>query len=205
LWLLYDKKIKMENIEQIIERIHQEQSDINEHIVTLVEYASTCDHITEMGVRGVVSTWAFLAGFPKKLISYDIQDPSYWGSDIKKVYDTAKYNNVEYHFNKANVLDVEIEETDLLFIDTWHTYDQLSSELELHSHKVNKYIIIHDTTSFEYNDESTASENRWTNSRSGLSGLWPAIRQFLEEKEKYWALHERFTNNNGLTILKRKK
>jgi hypothetical protein len=34
-------------------------------------------------------------------------------------------------------------------------------------------------------------------------GLWPAIEEFLVEHPE-WTLHERFTNNNGLTVLKRK-
>ena len=34
-------------------------SDINEHLPVLKEYAQKCETITEMGVRAVVSTWAF--------------------------------------------------------------------------------------------------------------------------------------------------
>jgi hypothetical protein len=48
------------------------RSDINEHLPTLKQFAEKCEHITEMGVRGVVSTYAFLMGGPKKLIGYDI-------------------------------------------------------------------------------------------------------------------------------------
>ena len=33
-------------------------------------------------------------------------------------------------------------------------------------------------------------------------GLWPAVEEFLESNP-HWTLHERFKNNNGLTILKR--
>jgi len=33
-------------------------------------------------------------------------------------------------------------------------------------------------------------------------GLWPAIEEFLKNNND-WVLHERFTNNNGLTILKK--
>ena len=33
-------------------------------------------------------------------------------------------------------------------------------------------------------------------------GLWPAIDEFLISNPE-WVLHERFTNNNGLTILKK--
>ena len=40
----------MYNLEDIINNIHATPSDINEHIPTLVKYASECDHITEMGV-----------------------------------------------------------------------------------------------------------------------------------------------------------
>ena len=39
-------------------------SDINEHMPTLYQFACTCSHITEMGVREVVSTWAFLNAKP---------------------------------------------------------------------------------------------------------------------------------------------
>ena len=33
-------------------------------------------------------------------------------------------------------------------------------------------------------------------------GLWPAIEEFLQNNDE-WVLHERYTNNNGLTILKK--
>jgi len=41
------------------------QSDINEHLGTLKKYTQECNIIVEMGVRSIVSTWAFLAGKPK--------------------------------------------------------------------------------------------------------------------------------------------
>ena len=57
----------------------EQPSDINEHLPTLKKYAEECEHITEMGVRWVVSTFAFMAGLPKKLISYDIDSLETWG------------------------------------------------------------------------------------------------------------------------------
>lgn len=194
----------MKEIEQIIYDISNQSSDINEHIPILIKYASECDHITEMGVRGIISTWAFLKGLPKKLISYDIQYPEHWGSNLNDVYEIANKHSIQYEFKKENVLKIEIEETDLLFIDTWHTYDQLKAELLIHSPKAKKYIIMHDTTSFEYRDESAYSENAWENGETSGKGLWPAIEEFLNES-KNWVQHERFYNNNGLTILKRIK
>jgi hypothetical protein len=166
------------------------QSDINEHLPTLKKYAEECEHITEMGVRWVVSTYALLMGKPKRMISYDINE-IVW----KPILDMVK-DNTDFEFRVANTLDLEIEETDLLFIDTLHNYNQLKGELQIHGNKARKYIIFHDTTTFEWIGESYEG-------KKDEIGLWPAIEDFLEQNQN-WQLHERFTNNNGLTILKRK-
>jgi hypothetical protein len=194
----------MYDLEEIVNTIWRTPSDINEHIPALVEYASECEHITEMGVRAITSTWAFLGAAPKKLISYDIEDPSKWGADITMVENVAKQYGLDYEFRKQNVLKIDIEETDLLFLDTWHAYNQLKAELELHSSKAKKYIIMHDTTSYEFRDEPLTSENAWEGELDFGRGLWAAIQEFLDSTDE-WVLHKRYTNNNGLTILKRVK
>ncbi len=149
----------MYDLEQIVNHIHTTPSDINEHIPALIAYASECEHITEMGVRAITSTWAFLGSAPKKLISYDMENPSHYGADISIVYKIAEQYGLNYEFKQADVLTIDIEETDLLFLDTWHAYDQLKAELELHHSKARKYIIMHDTTSYEFRDEPLTSEN----------------------------------------------
>lgn len=190
------------NLEEIVNDLFNTPSDINEHIPTLVKYASECEHITEMGVRGIQSTWAFLGGAPKKMISYDLYNPSRYGGNINYVYEVAKKYNLDYQFIEADVCKIEIEPTDLLFLDTWHTYNQLKLELNLHSSKAKKYIIMHDTTSYEFKDEAITSEHSDITQHTG-KGLWAAIEEFLIENKDKWILLERFTNNNGLTILKR--
>jgi len=165
-------------------------SDIHEHLPTLKRYAEECEHVTEMGVRWVVSTYALLMGKPKKMISYDIN-----GINWQPIAEMVK-GDTEFEFKVANTLHLEIEETDLLFIDTLHNYNQLKGELEIHGNKANKYLVFHDTTSFEYFGESY-------NGNIGERGIWYAIEEFLEANP-HWELAERFTNNNGLTILKRK-
>jgi len=193
----------MYDLEQIVNQIYTTPSDINEHIPTLIEYASECETITEMGVRAITSTWAFLGAAPKKLISYDMENPSHYGANINVVYEVAKQYELNYEFIQADVLTIDIEETDLLFLDTWHAYDQLKAELDKHNHKAKKYIIMHDTTSYEFRDEPLTSENTFKGEQSSGKGLWPAITEFLEENND-WELYKRFTNNNGITILKRK-
>jgi hypothetical protein len=179
-----------ENLNQIYKRLCNTSSDINEHLPTLAKYSSECSHITEMGVRYIVSTYALLMGKPKKMISYDIQMCNW-----EYVRDLVK-ENTDFQFYIGNTLEIEIEPTELLFIDTLHNYTQLKQELELHAHKVSKYIIFHDTTSFENVGESYSGKPE--------TGIWPAIQEFLE-KNSQWVIKERFMNNNGLTVIENLK
>ena len=187
-------------IPQIYKQLCNSKSDINEHLPTLYRYGQECEHITEMGVRDVVSVYAFLHSTPKSFIGYDL----YTSNNINRAEKLAKAANIDFRFIQANVLDVVIEQTDLLFIDTWHRYEQLKNELKLHASKVNKYLIFHDTTKFAYIDETLRPyipkdlDQHSTEKR----GLWPAIEEFLNNNPE-WGLKERFTNNNGLTILSR--
>jgi hypothetical protein len=189
----------MVTLEQIYQNLTITPSDINEHLPTLKKYSEECEHITEMGVRWIVSTYAFLMGNPKKLISIDIQHPNTWGTNFNHVKAFALEKNIDFGFILGNTLEIDIEETDLLFIDTWHAYKQLKGELEKHHSKVKKYIILHDTSNFEFTDEDSYEIWGW---KGDNKGLWPAIEEFIQTNPE-WNIHERYTNNNGLTILKR--
>ena len=158
-------------------------SDINEHLPTLRDLAKECKHITEMGVRGIVSTWGFVDGLEKggTLLSIDQSDPSMYGAETRVVKDACNDKGVNFTFRLADTLKIEIGETDLLFIDTLHHYEQLKKELELHSDKARKYIVLHDTVSFP--------------------DLMKAVDEFLEEK--VWRVKKHYKNNNGLLILER--
>ena len=166
----------------------ERRSDINEHMPVLYRYSLECKHITEMGVRAVVSTWAFLKSNPERLICYDIKR----SDNIDTVIIAAREAGIALEFHEQDVLTAKIESTDLLFIDTLHQHDQLTQELNLHADKVRKYIIMHDTSKFAYTDEVSGNEG----------GLWPALETFLS-KHPEWQIKERYTNNNGLTIIQR--
>lgn len=186
----------MTNLERIYNEKVSVYSDIQEHLPTLKRYAEQCDHVTEMGVRWAVSTYALLMGHPKKMISIDIMPLEHFGVDSKKIYEIAKEENIDYQFIVGDTRAIEIEPTDLLFIDTLHHYDQLKTELRLHADKASKYIIFHDTTTFGQFGEMLGYDGPL----KSLKGLWPAIEEFLSANPQ-WKLLERYTNNNGLTIL----
>lgn len=177
-------------LEQHYTTLCQTPSDMNEHLPTLMRYASECSHVTEMGVRAVVSTYGLMMGKPAVMRSYDIVPIETYGVHRNYLMSLGEENGVDFQFIQANVLHIDIEETDLLFIDTYHTYNQLKDELKLHADKARKYLIFHDTTTFGEFGEG------------GVKGLWPAIEEFLEGNGE-WQLEKRYTNNNGLTILKR--
>jgi len=166
-------------------------SDIYQHLPTLQSYVEECEDVVEFGVRGIVSTWAMLAGKPTKMISYDIEKPSKWGGNIDEVYSAAKDCGIDYQFVLGDTTKIEIDECDLLFIDTLHEYDQMKKELELHGNKAKKYLIFHDTISFRERGES------------GGGGIYRAIIEFLKENSQ-WYIEAEYTNNNGFLILKRR-
>lgn len=191
-------------IEQRFNHHKNNPSDINEHLQTLFEYAKRCDVVTEMGVRWVSSTWAFLLAQPKKLISYDIVRHD----ALNEVEEFAKGAKINFTFHEQDVLKVNIEKTDMLFIDTLHTYAQLIQELNKHSKQVKKWIIMHDTTTFGEVDENIYehASSLAMNFMQTKQGLMNAIVDFLDTEEgKNWTLAERYVNNNGLTVLKRVK
>ena len=177
-------------IDEIYDQKCQVYSDIVEHLPVLKLYANEVDHVTEMGVRTVVSTYAFLAGRPKRMISYDIIPVEQFGVDRFWLAQIAAEVGTVYEFRVGDTTQVDIEETDLLFIDTLHTYEQLKIELARHAHKVRQYMIFHDIAIFGNVDETGTG---W--------GLVPAIQEFLAEHPE-WFVHEWRMNNNGLGVLK---
>jgi len=166
-------------------------SDINEHLPTLYSYAKQCETIAEFRVRHVVSSYALAHARPKKLICVDIAT----NDCVQDFIEVCKECNINLTFHLASTLNYELEEpVDLLFIDTRHTYRQLAQELTLHSPKVKKFLIFHDTETYGYVNEYDIEDEK--------QGLNPAIEEFLKIHSE-WEKLEVFTNNNGLTILKR--
>ena len=179
--------------------------DINEHLPTLRKYAEQCTHVTEMGTRFAISTFAFLIAKPTKVVSIDLNTHFFapYRPEIEKF---AKECKTEFQFIQGDVLKLDIEETDFLFIDTLHTYNQLSKELRKHEKNVKRWIALHDTITFGERDEDFYLNGKVSdeiiNETVEKRGLYTALTDFLEEN-KNWSIKEHFTNNNGLTIIER--
>ncbi len=185
-------------------------SDINEHLPTLLKYGSECNHITECGVRSVVSSYAFGTALKGKTLNKLIQVDLDWHPNLEAFKNECSAEGVNVVFYKQSDLDCPLEKTDLLFIDTWHVYGHLKRELARWNSYVGKYIILHDTTVDEWVGESircgynVQQQEATTGIPASeiMRGLWPAVEEFLAEHPE-WRIKERFTNNNGLTVLER--
>jgi hypothetical protein len=167
----------------------RQPSDINEHLPLLHHYALSCQHVTEFGVGRGMSTVCFIHARPIRLESYDIGVKPEVASYLDELAASAR---VQFSFHAEDVRNARIDPTELLFIDTWHVYDQLRLELLIHSDRVSKFIALHDTVTFGDVGET-----------SGHRGLWPALIEFLLSHPE-WTIFENRSNNNGLTILRRR-
>jgi hypothetical protein len=148
-------------------------SDIVEHLDTLRWHAATATSIVELGVRTAVSSRALVMGCPGGVQSYDLCPPP---DDIVYALDDAW----RFEIGDSNKIDIPV--CDMLFIDTEHTRECLTAELDRHEERVRKKIILHDTVTFP--------------------DLLDVVNRKLVDPGR-WKILEHHTNNNGLTVLER--
>lgn len=182
----------MITIDQALEEYRKSTPDIAEHLGTLTELASRVNTITEFGFRFGCSFAALLKGLGgrpgTKATTYDLHirpvDVDLFG---------PMRGETELEFNQISTIDTPpIDQTDLLFIDSLHTHLQLQTELKIHAHKVNKYIVMHDTETYGRKGETGAP-----------IGLRDAVEEFLV-KNPEWSVEFDHKNCNGLMCLVKK-
>ncbi len=185
--------------------------DIGEHMPLLKKLAAECPTVTEIGLGLVISTWGILEGLAenpaptRSYIGIDIAIPN--ADSLNLARRLAEAQGISFTFRHGNDLTLDIEPTDLLFIDSMHTYCHLSYELDTFSPKVRKYIAMHDTSEpWGNRDDAEYCGNRSEyppHYDRGKRGLWPAVSDFLRRNHE-WTLLERHHNCHGFTILQRK-
>lgn len=204
----------METIARTYVFFAHQPSDINEHLPRLLELSLECGSVAEMGVRGAVSTWAFLYGLclakkttdKKQFVCIDLDAPTC----LDQLCQLSHQCGIGFQFYKGDSATTTLPIVDMMFIDTWHVYAHLIRELEFHHNRVNKYIVLHDTEVDKFAGESIReNHNIQQKSKSSgypeqdiMKGLYFAINEFLETHPE-WSIKKHYTNNNGLTVLER--
>ncbi len=178
-----------DSIDKWYEKAAKTPGDFNEHVPTLRELASRCDHVTEFGGRRGVSSVAILAAQPKRFVTYDLNREGDVES-LLKLKGKCDYDFRIGDFGGASASQSEIEETDLLFIDSKHTGEHLLAELMTAATNVRRWIALHDTVAYGDRGED------------GSQGLLAGVRTFLKEHRE-WTVVRHDRNNNGLMVLSR--
>jgi len=179
------KKLKMDN-KQFLEFLEDQyqaavirDSDINKHLPLLRDLGERCKTVVELGVRDGQSTRALLVT-SAQLRSYDIVlDPS-----VERLFEISRSAGNDHVYIEADDLKIELPEVDMIFIDTDHTYDQLTQELRLHGNKAQKYLAFHDT------------------GEPFVNQLLPAIMVFLASNP-HWRVMYHTRECHGFTVLER--
>lgn len=157
---------------------------------TIHRYAKNVKHITEFGTGMWYITASILWGQWKynKLISYDLVSTK----EVKDLKEIAKQERKYFSYLWWDSTAIEIDDTDILVIDTKHNANHLWAELYDNAGHVDKYIIICGTEEFgEFGEEEW---HLWLNS---------CIKKFLDENKKR---KKKLVNNEWywFTILERK-
>lgn len=157
------------------------------HMPRLRKLVSECKHVTEFGISEGQSTRALLVE-PVTVRSYDF----FVNYQVAILFDIAQQSGKDVTASQANVLEIDIEPTDLLFLDTLHTYKQVTAELKRHANKVKKYLVFHDTFTFGLKGECEEYD----------PGVLTAVMEFLASHPE-WRVKAHYTDCNGLTVLER--
>jgi len=218
------KKDELPHLDLIYDFVRWFPSDIYYHLPVLKYYAGKCKTVCELGTNDFTSTIALLSGFPAHLLTVDMIHPDTFAlsfepfnPDLKEgdepivvkitldlMLKLAAANMVDLQFKQVSSLEFSFNSVDLLFIDTLHTYTQLTREFQLHASKVKKYIILHDTELFaEKGQDAKDNDGNYLCPHWETKGLGHALDEFLSNPYAGWVVDRHFENCNGLTILKR--
>jgi GT2 family glycosyltransferase len=164
------------------ELIKNSASDINEHIETIFNITKGCKTAVSLQIGKGDAAFSLLLGCQLHI-----------SVDPNPAQDTINFLN-EYFGKKSIVIrqntceSIDVENFDVLMVDSHHTASNVEKELKAHAHKVNKFIIFHDTFLYgEIGDD-------------GGEGIKKPIYEFLSNNQEWKIIHE-VNNNNGLIIL----
>ena len=184
------EELKKDYYHKIANDVPNGTSDMVLHLPVMEWYSSRCNYVTEFGVRCGHSTVALLAGKPKKLTSYDIEDCRGIVNHLKGIELPCLW---EFHQKNTVSKDWVIEPTDMLFVDTAHTYNQVKQELAIHGPLVKKYIAFHDTKTCWVKDSSGPNPNE--------EGIGRAINEYIQAND--FRIVYRTDSCHGLLIIER--
>lgn len=172
------------------------------HMDTLRYLAAECDTATEFGVRRANSTVALLCGVKCWLRSYDIEAMEKYHPLIERITAAA---GPKWIFDLTDSREAIVLDTDMLVIDSVHTFDQCKAELDRHADKVSKYLVFHDTISNGSVGQVQKFGKGWSTFEADpqILGIRPAIDDLMI-RDPSWFIKMSLTHHQGLLVLERR-
>lgn len=167
-----------------VQFVKENPRDLDQHIDKLFELSSQVEHATELTHRRE-STIGLLGA--KRVLSFNAETDDTLIRLTQLFREKLKLTN----YPLANPLP-EIEETDLLFIDTIHTAPRLWTELQKYHAKVRRWIVLHDTHLHGEFGEDIEGKKQ--------PGLLPALRRFMQDHPE-WSVIYHTGKQYGLTVV----
>jgi hypothetical protein len=182
----------MKNDVPILDDLYNEAcnkvSDCFKHCPVICELASKCQHVTELGLNSQPIAVSILAGQPRTYIAYGEKGEQV--SKFKELLDPVK-GNTTLKIRKGDSLSHQIEPTDMLVIDTYHSSPRLRQELLKHAGSVKRYIVFPSTYAYAARGED-----------GSFPGLADVIMDFVGENPVWEIIHQ-VNYNNGMTVIER--
>jgi len=169
------------DLEAVFKWCKRTPRDIDQHLDALREVASKVSRVTAITKRREDAV-AWVAAGCESVIAYCTEpDPLHerLGQLRPGVLEVKNLRSVDVP---------EIEETDLLYIDSQHTMKDLLRELNAHYDKVTRFIVVR------------GSQTNGERGEDGGLGLLPALRRFMKENRELSVIDQR-QQQYGMTIL----
>jgi len=176
------------SLDELYAKVCNEVSDVFLHCPTIREFASRCEHVTELGLNSLGVCVSIMAGQPGKFVAYG-KKKEQLDAVIEQL--PKKMGKTHVRFMHEDPLKTQIEETDMLVIDTYHSYSQLNAELRKHGGNVKRYIVIVNSYAFGTVGQDGSSP-----------GVMDAVSEFVDKNDK-WEVVYNERKNNGLLIIER--
>lgn len=193
---------KVLSIETLFEIVQSKPRDLNEHAITIREYAKDQDNVVAFVKR---QEWNVLlaAGNPKRLVVYQTEN----GELIERVHQALEKKRKDNQYKSrshkdeffyqtivgpdADSLKVEpVGKVDLLVIDTFHSADRIYHELNQHGKNADR-ILCRGTATYGLKSEI-----------ANTPGLLFGMDRWMRENPE-WFISDHYPHQYGITIMSR--
>lgn len=181
-------------MQEIYENIAQNINQ-NPQMIPFIDWCRRAKHITIVGFAQGLATLCAMAAKPETIVIYDHNN-----IDVSEYLEIAIANNIKLVFHNKMILEDEtIEQTDMLFINSFQEGNFINTVSQKFQAFVNRYIVIQDTYTFAHQPVNIQLGNG-----GQPIGMVFGINHFLQNNDP-WHIAENLYYAPGLTILYRRE